>query len=81
MTLLFFFTLLLIGAVMAGGACWIGMVWLFGADRADPEAAEPFSISRSLRRELEAHALWRSLSAWMATKPLRIQDQSKRPVG
>ena len=76
--LLVFCMLVLIGALFAAGACWVGLIWLLQSERADPETAQALTVTQMLRRDLEARALWRSLSSWLGEKPLRLQDRSDR---
>ncbi len=74
MVLLIFFSLLVLGALLAACACWVACLWLLSEQRAEAEAARPRSLSQSFAREIDARRLWRSLSAWMAAKPLRLED-------
>jgi hypothetical protein len=81
MLVLIFFLLLLTGFLLAAGALWIAVIWLMHEQRADAETLPAFSLTELIARELEARALWRSMSAWMAKKPLRLQDHSDGPRG
>jgi hypothetical protein len=75
MLLLMFFLLLLIAALLAAGALWLAIIWLAHENNEDAEVASALTLSQHFARQLEAHALWSSLTAWMATKPLRVEDQ------
>ncbi len=76
MGLALFFALLLAGALLAASAFWLAMMWLLEDPARDPEAvAAPLTLSDRFAREFEARALWRSLSAWMSAKPLRIEQR------
>ncbi len=78
MILAIFFSLLLAGALLAAAACWVAFVWLLGEHHADPETAPSLSLSQTFARKLEQRWLWRSLSAWMAARPLRLEHRGGR---
>lgn len=71
-----FLGLLLLGA-LAVIAFSIGLVWLLFGDRGDEttSAGQPLSLSQTIVSQLEERRLWRALSAWIAAKPLRIEDR------
>jgi hypothetical protein len=76
MALGIFFLLLLIGALLAASIFWVAMMWLLQDGREDAElAGQPLTLTQAFAREIEAHRVWRSLSAWLSDKPLRLQDQ------
>ena len=78
------FVLLLLSVALGVIIFSIGLVWLLvGEDReeAPAQTERPLSLSQSFARQLDAGRLWRALSAWMADKPLRIEDHNDRPSG
>ncbi len=72
-----FFFLLLLGAIAAIGLIWAGMMWLLDEQRTESERpVYRLSISGHFARELEARWIWRKMSDWMGSKPLRLEDRS-----
>lgn len=71
------FLLLLLFSALVVIAFSVGLVWLLlGHDREEKAGAERApSISQALMRDWEARRVWRALSGWMTTKPLRIEDR------
>jgi hypothetical protein len=83
MNILAIFVLLLVFGALGVVAFSIGLVWLLmgeSREEARPPERRPLSLSQAFARELEGRRLWRAISSWMSSKPLRLEDRRDGPA-